>query len=118
MVLRMAFALAVESDPNVLLVDEVLAVGDDSFQQQCLERIRSLRQEGCAILIVSHHLEVVRENCRRAIVLEGGRVTFDGASDEALDFYVHSSDAPSEQLTSDRAIYGALGARRRRIHRD
>ncbi|MBO9555480.1 ABC transporter ATP-binding protein [Cellulomonas sp.] len=84
MYVRLAFAVAVHVDPDVLLVDEVLAVGDEPFQRKCLERIRTFQKEGRTIILVSHGLDQVAEFCDRAVVLEGGRVAADGAPEDAL----------------------------------
>ena len=84
MYVRLAFAVAVHVDPDVLLVDEVLAVGDEPFQRKCMDRIREFQSEGRTIIVVTHSLDQVAELCDRAIVLEGGRVQIDGDPREAL----------------------------------
>jgi ABC-2 type transport system ATP-binding protein len=84
MYVRLAFAVAVHVDPDVLLVDEVLAVGDEPFQRKCMDRIRSFQQEGRTILLVSHALDQVAELCDRAVVLEAGEVQVDGEPRDAL----------------------------------
>jgi ABC-2 type transport system ATP-binding protein len=84
MYVRLAFAVAVHVDPDVLLVDEVLAVGDEPFQRKCMDRIRTFQTEGRAIVLVTHALDQVAELCDRAIVLEHGEVQVDGAPREAL----------------------------------
>jgi ABC-2 type transport system ATP-binding protein len=84
MYVRLAFAVAVHVDPDILLVDEVLAVGDEPFQRKCLDRIRRFQSEGRTIVLVSHALEQVGELCDRAVVLEQGRVIVDGDPREAL----------------------------------
>ena len=84
MYVRLAFAVAVHVDPDVLLVDEVLAVGDEPFQRKCLERIRQFQHEGRTIVLVTHGLDQVAEFCDRAVVLEHGRVAADGSPREAL----------------------------------
>ena len=84
MYVRLAFAVAVHVDPDILLVDEVLAVGDEPFQRKCLDRIRAFQHEGRTIVLVTHSLETVAEMCDRAIVLEHGRVLADGDPVEAL----------------------------------
>ncbi|MDQ0373237.1 ABC transporter ATP-binding protein [Cellulomonas humilata] len=84
MYVRLAFAVAVHVDPDILLVDEVLAVGDEPFQRKCLERIRTFQKEGRTIILVSHGLDQVAEFCDRAVVLENGRVAADGAPEDAL----------------------------------
>ncbi|MBF0687192.1 MAG: ABC transporter ATP-binding protein [Cellulomonas sp.] len=84
MYVRLAFAVAVHVDPDILLVDEVLAVGDEPFQRKCLERIRGFQHEGRTIVLVTHGLDQVAEFCDRAVVLEHGRVAADGPPREAL----------------------------------
>lgn len=84
MFVRLAFAVAVHVDPDVLLVDEVLAVGDEPFQRKCMDRIRTFQHEGRTIVLVSHGLDQVAEVCDRAIVLEGGRVKADDEPRDAL----------------------------------
>jgi ABC-2 type transport system ATP-binding protein len=77
--IRLGFAIAVHVDPDVLLVDEVLAVGDEAFQEKCLAKIQQFRDEGRTILFVSHALDLVENLCDRVIVLEAGRKIYDGA---------------------------------------
>jgi len=84
MYVRLAFAVAVHVDPDILLVDEVLAVGDEPFQRKCLERIRQFQADGRTIVLVTHGLDQVAEFCDRAVVLESGRVITDGTPREAL----------------------------------
>jgi ABC-2 type transport system ATP-binding protein len=84
MYVRLAFAVAVHVDPDILLVDEVLAVGDEPFQRKCLERIRQFQSEGRTIVMVTHGLDQVAEFCDRAVVLEKGRIAADGTPREAL----------------------------------
>lgn len=78
MYVRLAFAVAVHVDPDVLLVDEVLAVGDEPFQRKCMDRIRTFQREGRSIILVSHSLDQVIDVCDRAFVLEQGHIVFDG----------------------------------------
>ncbi|MDA8379708.1 MAG: ABC transporter ATP-binding protein [Actinomycetota bacterium] len=84
MYVRLGFSIAVTMEPDVLLVDEVLAVGDERFQTKCLERIRRLQNGGCTILFVTHAADTIRRNCDRAIVLEQGQMLFDGTAGEAI----------------------------------
>jgi homopolymeric O-antigen transport system ATP-binding protein len=86
MYIRLAFSVAVHVDPDVLLVDEVLAVGDEPFQRKCIDRIRSFQAEGRTIVLVSHALDQVAELCDRAIVLEHGNMRVDGEPLDALRF--------------------------------
>ncbi|MEX2549135.1 MAG: ABC transporter ATP-binding protein [Nitriliruptoraceae bacterium] len=84
---RLGFAVAVMVDPDILLVDEVLAVGDAEFQERSLERMRQFRDRGKTFVLVSHDLDAVRDMCDRAIVLDHGRVLFDGPVSEGVELY-------------------------------
>ncbi|HEX2374159.1 MAG TPA: ABC transporter ATP-binding protein [Actinomycetota bacterium] len=84
MYVRLAFAVAVHVDPDMLLVDEVLAVGDEPFQRRCMERIKQFQREGRTIVFVTHGLDQVRQLCDRVIMLEDGRVVVDGTPVDAL----------------------------------
>jgi ABC-2 type transport system ATP-binding protein len=84
MYVRLAFAVAVHTDPDLLLVDEVLAVGDEAFQRKCLDKIRSFQEEGRTIILVTHNLSQVVEMCDRAILLNKGEMVFDGEPREAV----------------------------------
>ena len=72
MYVRLGFAVAVNVDPDVLVVDEVLAVGDERFQRKCMDRIKTFQKEGRTILFVSHSPDLVRSICDRAVVLSDG----------------------------------------------
>lgn len=80
MYVRLAFAVAVHTDPDILLVDEVLAVGDEAFQRKCLDKIRSFQEEGRTIIIVSHSLGQITELCDRAVLMNRGEVVYQGDS--------------------------------------
>ncbi|WP_077490069.1 ABC transporter ATP-binding protein [Sinomonas mesophila] len=84
MYLRLAFSVAVHTDPEVFLVDEILAVGDEPFQRKCLEKIHDLAAQGKTLVVVSHDLDLVSRVCDRGVVLEHGRVIFDGPISEAV----------------------------------
>lgn len=84
MYVRLAFAVAVHVDPDVLLVDEVLAVGDEPFQRKCMDRIKSFQREGRTIVLVTHALDQVADICDRAVVLDSGHVAVDGTAREAI----------------------------------
>ncbi|MFD2674552.1 ABC transporter ATP-binding protein [Gulosibacter bifidus] len=84
MYVRLAFAVAVHVDPDILLVDEVLAVGDEAFQQKCLDKIRSFQEEGRTIIMVTHTLSQIEEFCTRALVLGQGQVVYDGNPIDAV----------------------------------
>lgn len=84
MFLRLAFAVAAHSEPDVFLVDEILAVGDEPFQHKCLDRIQELRALGQTLVIVTHDLEMVQHIVDRGVVLRQGKVIFDGPIVEAV----------------------------------
>jgi len=84
MYVRLGFAVAVNVDPDILLVDEVLAVGDESFQRKCLERVRQFQKEGRTIVVVSHGADLIRQVCNRAAVLDHGQLVFVGKAGEAV----------------------------------
>lgn len=93
MAARLGFAIALAWEPDILLLDEILAVGDERFQQKCLARLDAYRREGAAILLVSHSSERIRATCQRAIWLEYGRLRAVGPPDDVLGLY--SSCEPS-----------------------
>ena len=78
MYVRLAFAVAVNVDPEILLVDEVLAVGDEAFQRKCLDKIKSFQRQGKTIVFVTHGLDLARDLCDRVVLLDHGVVEFDG----------------------------------------
>lgn len=84
MFLRLAFSVAVHTDPDIFLVDEILSVGDEPFQKKCLERIRELQAAGRTMIVVSHELEMLERLCTRIVVLRKGRTVFDGDPAEAV----------------------------------
>jgi ABC-2 type transport system ATP-binding protein len=84
MYVRLAFAVAVHVDPEILLVDEVLAVGDEPFQRKCLDRIKQFQRDGRTIIFVTHGLDMARQLCDRVIMLDKGKVVIDGKPVDAL----------------------------------
>jgi ABC-type polysaccharide/polyol phosphate transport system ATPase subunit len=84
---RLGFAIAQDVEPEILIVDEVLAVGDERFQEKCKARIREFRTAGVTFCFVSHAFEAAKELCPRAAVLHHGRLAFDGPIDEAWERY-------------------------------
>jgi len=99
MYMRLGFAIAVQVDPDILLMDEILAVGDIPFQQKCLERVDEFRRAHKTIVFVSHDLKAVREHCRRAILLDAGRVVADGDVDHVLARYEEMHQIPGTQTS-------------------
>jgi lipopolysaccharide transport system ATP-binding protein len=90
MFVRLGFSIAAHLEADILLLDEVLAVGDAAFQERCLQRITDLRKEGVTIVFISHDLHAVQRLCERALVMSGGNLIFDGGTDEAIREYVRS----------------------------
>jgi lipopolysaccharide transport system ATP-binding protein len=88
MQMRLAFAVAIHTDPEIFLIDEVLAVGDLSFQRKCLERIAQVKREGCTMVLVSHNPTTIRDFCDEAIWLRGGRLVAQGAPEVVVGQYV------------------------------
>jgi ABC-2 type transport system ATP-binding protein len=86
MFLRLAFAVAVHTEPDIFLIDEILAVGDEPFQHKCLARIAELRAKGHTLVIVSHDLDMVSRVCDRGVVLRQGVLVHDGPIDGAVSF--------------------------------
>ena len=87
MFVRLGFAIAAHLDADILLIDEVLAVGDEAFQQKCLRHIAARIQAGTTLVLVSHDPRLIEAVCERVIVLDGGRVVHDGPAADALPFY-------------------------------
>ena len=84
---RLGFSIAIHTDPELLLVDEVLAVGDEPFQKKCLERIKSMQNEGRTIILVTNNTHTVDEFCDYAVVLDHGRVLSQGNTKEVTEIY-------------------------------
>lgn len=91
MTMRLGFSIAVQSDPDILLVDEVLAVGDEMFQQKCYAKVREFQQKGKTIVFVSHDIKAVREVASRVIWMSNGKIIADGDVDTILDEYLKFS---------------------------
>ena len=106
MYVRLAFSVAAFLEPEVLIIDEVLSVGDAQFQIQCMQRMEQIIKDGRTLIFVSHGAGVVQQVCRRAIFLQKGKIMFDGAADDALAAYEKSSQQDSnveEQATASQS---------------
>ncbi|WP_448809351.1 ABC transporter ATP-binding protein [Agromyces bauzanensis] len=101
MYVRLAFAVAVHVDPDLLLVDEVLAVGDEMFQRKCIDKIAEFQREGRTIILVSHSAAQVEALADRVVVLDHGRMTFDGQPDEGLRVLRFGYEQQLSQLAHD-----------------
>lgn len=98
MISRLAFSIAAANTPDVLIVDEALAVGDLGFREKCAERIKQIKSEGTTIMYVSHHLDEIKNICTRAIFMEEGVVTAEGSVDEICEYYTHHVKPTSTEL--------------------
>ena len=90
MLMRLGFAVATAFQPEILLIDEVLAVGDQAFQDRCVRRIHEIQREGATVVLVSHDLGSVQKLCRRAIWIDDGRICADGVTDAVASQYLSS----------------------------
>ncbi len=97
MYLRLAFSVAAHLEPEILIVDEVLAVGDAVFQKKCLGKMDEVSRQGRTVLFVSHNMVAVEKLCTRGIVMDRGRIVFDGAAPDAISAYLSASDTDSGQ---------------------
>ncbi len=95
MYVRLAFAVAAHLDPEILVVDEVLAVGDSAFQKKCVGKMNEVAQGGRTVLIVSHNLSTIRSMTSSCIVIDGGRLVSSGQPNDAIDYYLNMGEAPS-----------------------
>lgn len=117
MFMRLGFSVAAHVDPDVLLVDEVLAVGDAAFQLKCFEKMKQLQGSGATIVLVSHSMHAVRLLCPRAILIRHGRLQVDGTAEEAIarhhqlmSLNEELDGGPAERVTIlDRQLIGSVG---------
>ena len=116
MYMRLAFAVAAHLEPEILLVDEVLAVGDAAFQKKCLGKMGDVAKEGRTVLFVSHNMAAVQNLCARTIWLEGGKIIGDGQASQVVTNYLNLSvSTQTQRLWED--ISTAPGNEKIRLHR-
>jgi homopolymeric O-antigen transport system ATP-binding protein len=108
--LRLGFAVAAHLDPDVLIVDEVLAVGDAGFQKKCLNTMQELRTSGRTVLFVSHNMAAVENLCTRGIWIDGGRVRQDGPTREIIDAYMGTFAGARETMADLRSVQNRRGS--------
>ena len=106
MYVRLAFAVAIHCKPDILIVDEALAVGDVYFQRKCYRKIDELRERGCTLLLVTHSMDSLLQICDRGILLEGGHLLYDGSCKKAADEYMRClfgtiEEAPDSEVAED-----------------
>lgn len=103
MSVRLAFAVAAHLEPEILIVDEVLAVGDAAFQRKCLDKMKSVTELGRTVLFVSHNLGAVANLCTRALLIEGGELTLDSSTDAVIQKYLNRADGRGDRYAGDPA---------------
>lgn len=101
MYVRLAFAVAAHLDPEILVIDEVLAVGDVAFQKKCLGRMSQISQEGRTILFVSHNLAAVNRICNKGVVINDGSVVFKGSSADSVTYYLEQTQQEAKSWEID-----------------
>jgi len=109
MYMRLAFAVAAHLEPEILLVDEVLAVGDVGFQRKCLGRIGEVAADGRTVLFVSHNMGAIRSLCTKGIVLDRGRVTYFGQIAKSIETYFESTNNSSNHADVDGSLRHGFG---------
>lgn len=98
MYVRLAFAVAAHLEPEILVVDEVLAVGDAQFQKKCLGKMEDVGKEGRTVLFVSHQMSAIQNLCSRTIVFSYGKINFDGIPKKGIDFYLQDLDENTRKI--------------------
>ena len=101
MYMRLGFSVAAHLEPEILILDEVLAVGDWMFSSQCLQRIRRLTQEGRTVMLVTHNSSAIRDLCQRSLILEQGRLVYDGPTSGALERYEGQKPDATEPIADE-----------------
>lgn len=86
--MRLAFSVAINVDADILLIDEILSVGDEHFQNKCLEKMIELKKQGKTMVFVTHSMETVKKLCSRAVWLKDGKIKMDGNTNEVVDEYI------------------------------
>ena len=117
MFVRLGFAIAAHLDADVMLIDEVLAVGDEAFQRKCLDRVRELMGGGMTLVLVSHDAGAIEAVCERVVVLDEGRVAFDGPTAEGWPSTGGCCPTARERRCADDPARGRAGAARAEVQR-
>ena len=110
MYVRLAFGVAAHLEPDILIVDEVLAVGDAQFQRRCLGRMKELSGDGRTVIFVTHNMDALLTLCDRGLVLDRGSISYDGSAEAARDHYMQSMAAMRYSTTSHSGRGGSGGA--------
>jgi lipopolysaccharide transport system ATP-binding protein len=109
MYVRLAFAVAAHLEPDILIVDEVLAVGDSSFQKKCIEKMENISRSGRTILLVSHQMAPIRKLCKRVIVLQKGQLVLDSAPTAAVAYYMGTDNPVGGRLNLSKRLFPWYG---------
>jgi lipopolysaccharide transport system ATP-binding protein len=108
---RLGFSIAAHLEPDILLVDEALSVGDAAFRRKCLKQVNQIAAQGCTVLLVSHDLPAVTKFCSRVLVLEAGKLVLDGPTETAIDYYLNHDSPLMPQGRSANAAVLLTGVR-------
>jgi ABC-type polysaccharide/polyol phosphate transport system ATPase subunit len=111
MYMRLGFSIAVHVEPEILLIDEVLAVGDQAFQRKCMDKINEFQELGVSIIFVSHSLDAVRGLCTKAIWLDEGKIKSEGITDKVIDHYLDKVTVDEEARLKAQSEKGERGER-------
>ncbi len=109
MYVRLAFSVAAHLEPEILIVDEVLAVGDAEFQRKCLGKMKEVSQQGRTVIFVSHNLVAVKSLCTKGIVMDQGKLVFSGSADEAVESYMNTNASKVKPSTVFSSPDDAIG---------
>lgn len=97
MYLRLAFSIAAHFEPEVLLMDEIIAVGDINFQEKCFAKMRAVSREGRTVFLVSHNLDSIQKLCKRVLLLQSGRLSEEQEAQKVIELYISDKDKGAEQ---------------------
>ena len=111
MYVRLAFAIAAQLEPDILVVDEVLAVGDAAFQKKCMGKMAEACEQARTVIFVSHNLAAVEALCNKGVVLQQGSVVFTGSAKDAVQYYMHNVSTVGAATTSHIVDLGAASGR-------
>lgn len=120
MQVRLAFSIAIRAKSDILLLDEVLAVGDSAFQKKCFDYFRELRRNGQTVIFISHDMNAIREYCNRAIMIDKGRVVAEGSPDKVANKYIKlfmgqsedDSNTSAERWGTNKATFTSLSSKK------
>lgn len=108
MFLRLAFSVAIHAEQDILLIDEILSVGDEPFQRKCLARIRELHAQGTTLVVVSHDLDMISRLCDRGILLRGGKLEYDGPAEQAVERMRELGSSPFSDVAHSHPFFSEI----------